>query len=640
MRPVRVVIVSSHYPPDFTSGGTLVPQRHARALRERGHEVSVYAGSLSRTEPLDEVDETGLPIRWFPVGDAIGWSDQRNSGNSAAVADFAAYLRQTRPDVVHLHSLQAMGGDLVRVAKESGARTVVTMHDFWWSCARQFLVDKAFRACSLVIDAGVCGCEVDRPWLDRRNAGLSDALACADVVCAPSRIAADVAEANGLADVVVVDENGLPAYEVTRRTETGDVVRFLYAGGKNRLKGVQALLDASRSLPTDGWALTVYGTEPATWPEAVTVEPAYDPDRLSDVLQAHDVLVLPSLMRESFSILTREALQHGLTVITTDSLGPEEVVTHGVNGLVVATGDTEALAAAMQQLVTDRGLLQRLRQAPAPRVRDLDDQVSALEQLYADAPASKPERAVDHVLFICGIQGAPLRYRAQLPAEALALVGVTSDVRDYRDPELEQLAAKADAVVLYRVPATTRVLRLIEGLAVPALFDVDDLIVDPDLQDEIPALRLLGSDEAALWMEGVRRYRTTLEACDGYIGSTALLCDHIAGLTGLPSYRFLNGVGLVTARRSDAALRRPRRPGPLRIGYASGTTTHDRDWQVVEAAVLEVMARHPDSELWLIGPLNPTDRVQQLGGRLKQLGMQPWRELPELLRDLDINLAP
>jgi glycosyltransferase involved in cell wall biosynthesis len=636
---VRIVVVSSHYPPDFTSGGTLVPQRHARALRDRGHDVRVYAGSLNRTEPYDDLDETGLPVRWFPVGDAVAWDDRRNYDNSAAAADFARYLVDVQPELVHLHSLQAMGGELVAVAKRAGARVVVTMHDFWWSCGRQFLVDKQFRPCSLVVEVGVCGCQVDRTWLDARNAQLTAALASADVVCAPSRIAAAVGEANGLADVVVVDENGLPPLEVARSTEGAEQVRFLYAGGKNRLKGVRVLHEAVQLLPADGWSLTVYGTEPATWPAPVRVEAAYDPEQLSDVLRAHDVLVIPSLMRETYSILTREALQHGLAVLTSDSLGPEEVVEHGRNGLVVATGDTAALAAAMTDLIRDHELLARLRSAPAPEVRRLADQVDGLEQLYRTT-SPKAEHLVRHVLFVVGIQGAPLRYRAQLPAEALDLVGVGSDVVDYRHPDLEQLAAKADVVVLYRVPATTRVLDLVDSLDVPALFDVDDLVVDPSLQDEIPALRLLPPDEVDLWMEGVHRYRTTLEACDGYIGSTALLCDHIGRLTGLPSYRFWNGVGTVTARKADAALRRARRAGPLRVGYFSGTTTHDRDWQQVEPAVLEVLARHPDVELHLVGPLNPTPAVQQLGPRLKQVGMQPWQQLPELLRDLDVNLAP
>ena len=240
----------------------------------------------------------------------------------------------------------------------------------------------------------------------------------------------------------MVDENGLPPQRVDRVTTSAEQVRFLYAGGKNRLKGVQWLHEATQLLPGDGWSLTAYGTEPATWPAAVTTEPSYDPARLSEVLHAHDVLVVPSLMRESYSILTREALQHGLTVITSDSLGPEEVVEHGVNGLVVATGDTAALAAAMTQLVDDRGLLARLRSADPPDRAIAGRPGRRPRAALRPPPPPAAKRAVNHVLFICGIQGAPLRYRAQLPAEALALVGVTSDVR--RLPRSRARAARGE----------------------------------------------------------------------------------------------------------------------------------------------------------------------------------------------------
>src|SRR5690606_20534393 len=159
------------------------------------------------------------------------------------------------------------------------------------------------------------------------------------------------------------------------------------------------------------------------------------------------------------------------------------------------------------------------------------------------------------------------RYRALLPAEALDLVGVDSDVRWYRDPDLTPVALAADAVVFYRVPATIEVLDLIERLRErgrPVLYDVDDLIFDPDLAAEIPALPILEGDGADLWLDGVRRYRTTLEACDVFIGSTDTLVEHAAAVVpGLVTERFDNGVGIVGARAADLARRRPRRPGPV-----------------------------------------------------------------------------
>jgi len=639
-------------------------QRLARGLRERGHDVSVYAGRLDagRT-PLstwEEIDEVGLAVRWIVTTDAIDWSSTRNYDNPPVTADFSAYLRRERPDVVHLHTLQSLGAGLVGASAEGGARVVLTMHDFWWFCARQFLVEHDLRPCSLVVDAGVCECQVDRPWLDARTRFLRAQLGHVDVVLAPSSSAARVFAANGVPVTrLKVDENGLPEAEASaraqrpgRRTRAHGPVRFLYAGGSNPMKGVQDLFAAARHL-TDraGWHLRAYGTEEhvaATGEEvdtrSIDVLASFDPAELDDVLAESDVLVVPSVMRESHSIITREALVRGLAVVCTDSLCPEEVVEHGRNGLVVPTGAPLALSRAMRRLIVEPALLDRLQAAaPSLAVRPLSTQLDTAEEVYSSPPREREVTQVRRVLFVSGIEGAPLRYRVRLPAEALELLGVESEVRHYRDPGLDQIAARVDAVVIYRVPATPQILALIDATrakGTPVLFDVDDLIFDPSVADSIPALKLLPPDEAELWMQGVHRYRTTLEACDVFIGSTRALVDHAERVTGLPAERYPNGVGIVLARLSDEALRRPRAPGGLRIGYLSGTTTHDHDWLHIEPTVLAVLRRRPDVELWLGGHVSPSTALQDLGDQVRRIPMLPWTELPGVLRDLDVNLAP
>lgn len=678
---MRVVQVSAHYPPNFVSGGTLVPQRVARGMAARGHESWVYAGHLDATrEPLSawsETDETGVGIRWVVTTPWTGWSDPRNSDNPEVTEDFRAWSTDLRPDLVHIHSLQTLGGGVVEAAKETGAAVVVTMHDFWWSCARQFLVDRDVRPCPLVVDCGSCPCEVDHGWLLERNARLARQLASADLVLAPSRSAAEVLLANGVdPDRLRVDENGVPE-SVLRRVQDsvgerddlapgpGDgPLRLLFAGGTDPMKGLPVLLDAVAGLPDEGWTLDLHGvgTVPDGLPSAVRPRPPYRPDELPAVLAAHDVLVLPSVMRESHSILTREALAAGLAVVCTDTLGPEEAVEHGRNGLVVPAADAPALREALALLVTDRATAARMRHQPsASPLRAAEDQVDGLERTYTELVAAvraphRPEvsarlvRAAEdgllrRVLFVTGITGAPLRYRAHLPAEALRTTGASPLVRHYRDPELPELVERADAVVLYRVPATVQVLGLVEQVRarerpVPVLFDVDDLIVDPSLRGRVHGLEGLTTQEQDLWWHGVARYRTTLEAADLYVGSTAALCSRVAELTGLPTRRFANGVGRALAQVSERARAADRRPGPLRIGYFSGTTTHDADWAHVEPAVIEVMRDRPDVELWLGGHLGTTAALEEVSGRVHRQPMVPWYDLPRLLRDVDVNLAP
>jgi glycosyltransferase involved in cell wall biosynthesis len=197
--------------------------------------------------------------------------------------------------------------------------------------------------------------------------------------------------------------------------------------------------------------------------------------------------------------------------------------------------------------------------------------------------------------------------------------------------------------VLYRVPATPSVLDLARRMRlwrVPLLFDADDLIFDPDVADEIPALTILPAPDAALWLEGVQRYRTTMEACDAFVASTAPLARHAQTVTGLPVERFDNGVGIVMARLAEVARRRPRTAGPRRIGYFSGTDTHDRDWASIEPAAIDVLTRNPSLELWLGGKLGPTPALERFGERVRRLPTVPWQAMPGLLRDVDVNLAP
>lgn len=680
---MHIALVSAHYPPNFVSGGTLVPHRIAEGFAARGHRVSVFAGSYQDGRPdlteRDEVTAGGVHIRWITTTGMLTWSDEVCFANDAVDARFAAWLREVRPDVVHLHSLQGLGGPLVSAAAASGARVLVTMHDMWWWCARQFLVTPEIRPCGSVVDCSACPCERDRSWLDARNRRLSRHLRNADLVLAPSATMVGLLAANGVRpDRLRLDENPSPdeVRLAAARPPAGDRVRFVFAGGPHPVKGGFLALEAARMLSDiDGWTLDLYGMteDPADLPPGARVLPSYPADRTAAVLAGYDVLLMSSVMLESYSLLTREALAAGCAVITGDNPGPTEAVVDGVNGLVVPRGDARALAAAMRRLITDRDQLARIQPPPGTlHLRTLDEQLDQLLIWYADvgrptaptatAPTAPPaptapdgpdpadldgsELGIRRVLIVGGIDGAPLRYRAHFVKEALAAVGVEADLHMYRDVQVPLKARIADAVVFYRVPATEQILDLIEIIRdrdepVPILFDVDDLIFDPTLRAELdPVLTKLPGLDLDLYWQGIRRYRTTLEACDGYIGSTAMLCQRVGELTGIPTYRWANGIGREIARLSDRQLQRPRKPGPLRIGYLSGTNTHNEDWAFVEPAVVRVLQERPGVELWIGGLLQYTDALAPYRDRIRRLPLMPWDQLPTVLRDLDVNLAP
>ena len=144
------------------------------------------------------------------------------------------------------------------------------------------------------------------------------------------------------------------------------------------VKGLEVLLDAVeriRTSPAPGPGLDsaediemhVYGSVSPGMVERMRRTPGVIArgfmanERLCDALGQHDVLVFPSRYAfEGHPGVVIEAFMAGLPVITSDLPGPSEIVHHEVNGLIVRTGDADALAAAMIRLATDGALLRRL----------------------------------------------------------------------------------------------------------------------------------------------------------------------------------------------------------------------------------------------------------------------------------------
>ncbi len=92
-----------------------------------------------------------------------------------------------------------------------------------------------------------------------------------------------------------------------------------------------------------------------------------EPERLRDVYAACDVLVVPSIQtrtfREPWGLVVNEAMNQGLAVIASDSVGAAAggLVRDGINGLVVPAGDP--MRARERHRVAGAGR----RSAPAPR---------------------------------------------------------------------------------------------------------------------------------------------------------------------------------------------------------------------------------------------------------------------------------
>lgn len=112
-------------------------------------------------------------------------------------------------------------------------------------------------------------------------------------------------------------------------------------------------------------------------------------------LPAFELLAVPS-RAEPFGLVTAEALARGVPVIATHTGGSAEIIRDGVEGLLVAPDDPEALAVALERLLADRELHDLCAAAGPRRVADaftIERQVAATERVYEAVIAGRSPAA-------------------------------------------------------------------------------------------------------------------------------------------------------------------------------------------------------------------------------------------------------
>ncbi|MCU0550640.1 MAG: glycosyltransferase family 4 protein [Leptolyngbya sp. Prado105] len=95
--------------------------------------------------------------------------------------------------------------------------------------------------------------------------------------------------------------------------------------------------------------------------DRVTVVPYYENHKLPELLKGHHIKVLPTIS-EGFGVALIEAMACGLAPVTTTAPGPLEIVRDGETGRIVPCRDREAFEQAVESLILDRDMLDRLRQ--------------------------------------------------------------------------------------------------------------------------------------------------------------------------------------------------------------------------------------------------------------------------------------
>ena len=413
---MRILQVVHGFPPREWTGTELVTLHLAHALRERGHDVSILARTYEAGVPEGTVYVSsfeGIPVARVVSNTSTSPTFRLQYDNPFVNRPTLHWLEQQKPDVVHIQHIQHLSISLLRMIPALGYPTVLHLHDFFFPCDRLQLIDAQQRLC-LGPDRGerCVACLQDRASAQearRRFTDMERALRAPDVVLSPSRFLTEKMSGYfpflaGRMRTIGHGVDAVPGVMRDRPVRTpGMLLRILYVGVLAPHKGAHVLIEALKGFPQETVEVSLYGVE---WPQwqtyveqlrvdakefPVKFRGPYVHDQLGDILMQHDVLVMPMIWEETFSLVTREAFLAGLPVVAARRGALIEAVQDGVNGLHFEPENPVDLHRCLARLLSEPGLLEQLRGA-APRVKTMAEYASEIEAIYEEVRTQRLQR--------------------------------------------------------------------------------------------------------------------------------------------------------------------------------------------------------------------------------------------------------
>lgn len=269
------------------------------------------------------------------------------------------------------------------------------------------------------------------------------------------------------------------------------------------------------------------------------------------------------------------------------------------------------------------------------------------------------------VLFINGCYlDHPSRYRVTHQREQLQAANITTAEISYQDISLEYVK-NFRMFIFFRCPYTDAVGEFVKKAKAynkTVLYDIDDLVIDKRYTDGIAYVQAMSEKDRTIYDNGVMANGKLLAMCDGAITTTETLAEELKHYVAdvminrnVASERMIELSDEAVEKRQAEKKKKGDNPGneekdnrkgenssagEVRIGYFSGSITHNPDFAIVLSALLRLLETYPQVKLLLAGELDLPEALAPYQARVEMVRPVNWQKLPDLIASVDINLAP
>ena len=371
-----------HYFLGFDRAGGL--NRYAADLAAEqvcsGHQVfALYpVGSMRKTSAILPAG-TCRGVRKYkllggrPVPLLLGVREpERVTGFSGRLSPEAVrnFCDEIRTEILHVHTWMGFPDELLPELKKRGVKVVFTSHDYFGFCPKVNFVDHLGQVCGQPGDRRCSECNaaapsdwelamrnnpillmmkgILRPLADilrrrhgtKKNVSLRnygewrkyyEELWCqCDVIHCNSDVTAGIYRRflpEAKIEVTPITHGGI--VDRRARKNVHDILEFTFSGPPEAFKGLPSLVKVLTEMYRDGirnWHLHVWGHRGNYDCPAITCHGRYNAAQKAEVFERSDLLIVPSICRETFGFVVPEALMYGTPVLCSDTVGAKSLV--------------------------------------------------------------------------------------------------------------------------------------------------------------------------------------------------------------------------------------------------------------------------------------------------------------------------
>jgi glycogen(starch) synthase len=376
---MRVLLWSDLYWP-YIGGAEIFAARLMAALRPRGIDFLVLTSHHDLELP-DQDAHDGVPIRRLPFRAALGGRDVKSFAH--ALRETATIKRAFAPDLIHMNAVGPSALFHLRTRQASDAPFLVTLQQEMLrsqSGGEATLMAQILEAADWI--AGCSGAVVGQlraafPAAAARSSRIYNGVDAPALAPAPLPDRPHVLCLGRLVPAKGFDV-ALRAFALLAPRYAG--VRFTIAGdgaARAELAALASELGIGGRVAFPGWV---------------------DPEDVPRLLNDATVVVMPS-RREGLPIVAVQAALMARPVVATAAGGLAEVVLDGETGVVVPPDVPEALAAAIERILSDRAAATSMGERNrdhASTSLDWSRTVTSYHELYRRLERRSPRNAQSH----------------------------------------------------------------------------------------------------------------------------------------------------------------------------------------------------------------------------------------------------